>query len=245
MRTSNPTLNDQVFVNAPAVAGGQTMTLQGVVNKTFILSVLMVISGGFSWQMVQANPGAAGLLGIGSALAGFVLVMISSFRPTWSPAIAPAYGVVEGVFVGVISARYAALYNGIVLQAALLTLGILFALLFAYQSRLIKATENFKLGIIAATGGIAIVYLASMVLGIFGIQIPLIHESGMVGIGFSLVIVVIAALNLVLDFDFIENGVAHGAPKYMEWQAALGLLVTLVWLYIEMLRLLSKLRSRD
>lgn len=245
MRTSNPTLNDQVFVNAPAVAGGQTMTLQGVVNKTFILSVLMVISGGFSWQMVQANPGAAGLLGIGSALAGFVLVMISSFRPTWSPAIAPAYGVVEGVFVGVISARYAALYNGIVLQAALLTLGILFALLFAYQSRLIKATENFKLGLIAATGGIAIVYLASMVLGIFGIQIPLIHESGMVGIGFSLVIVVIAALNLVLDFDFIENGVAHGAPKYMEWQAALGLLVTLVWLYIEMLRLLSKLRSRD
>jgi uncharacterized YccA/Bax inhibitor family protein len=245
MRTSNPTLNDQVFVNAPAVAGGQTMTLQGVVNKTFILSVLMVISGGFSWQMVQANPSVAGLLGIGSALAGFVLVMISSFRPTWSPAIAPAYGVVEGVFVGVISARYAALYNGIVLQAALLTLGILFALLFAYQSRLIKATENFKLGLIAATGGIAIVYLASMVLGIFGIQIPLIHESGMVGIGFSLVVVVIAALNLVLDFDFIENGVAHGAPKYMEWQAALGLLVTLVWLYIEMLRLLSKLRSRD
>jgi uncharacterized YccA/Bax inhibitor family protein len=245
MRTSNPTLNDQVFVNAPAVAGGQTMTLQGVVNKTFILSVLMVISGGFSWQMVQANPSVAGLLGIGSALAGFVLVMISSFRPTWSPAIAPAYGVVEGVFVGVISARYAALYNGIVLQAALLTLGILFALLFAYQSRLIKATENFKLGLIAATGGIAIVYLASMVLGIFGIQIPLIHESGMVGIVFSLVVVVIAALNLVLDFDFIENGVAHGAPKYMEWQAALGLLVTLVWLYIEMLRLLSKLRSRD
>ena len=245
MRTSNPTLNDQVFVNAPAVAGGQTKTLQGVVNKTFILSVLMVISGGFSWLMVQANPSVAGLLGIGSALAGFVLVMISSFRPTWSPAIAPAYGVVEGVFVGVISARYAALYNGIVLQAALLTLGILFALLFAYQSRLIKATENFKLGLIAATGGIAIVYLASMVLGIFGIQIPLIHESGMVGIGFSLVVVVIAALNLVLDFDFIENGVAHGAPKYMEWQAALGLLVTLVRLYIEMLRLLSKLRSRD
>jgi len=245
MRTANPTLNDRIFVNAPAMAGRQTMTLQGVVNKTFLLTLLMVITGGFSWQYVQTQPQISGLLSIGSALAGLVLVMLSSFKPTWSPVIAPVYGVIEGIFVGVISARYAALYNGIVLQAALLTLGILFALLFAYQSRLIKATENFKLGIVAATGGIAIVYLASIVLSFFGVQIPLIHESGMVGIGFSLVVVVIAALNLVLDFDFIENGVTHGAPKYMEWQAALGLLVTLVWLYIEMLRLLSKLRSRD
>jgi len=221
------------------------MTLQGTVNKTLILSVLLVISAGASWNLVQSNPALATILMIGSAISGLVLVLASSFKPTWAPVVAPVYGLAEGVFVGVISARYAALYNGIVLQAALLTLGILFALLFAYQSRLIKATENFKLGIVAATGGIFIVYLVSMVLGFFGIQIPLIHESGMVGIGFSLVVVVIAALNLVLDFDFIENGVAHGAPKYMEWQAALGLLVTLVWLYIEMLRLLSKLRSRD
>lgn len=245
MRTANPTLNDQVFANAPAAVDGQVMTLQGAVNKTFILALLLVISGGFSWQLVQANPQIGGLLSIGSALVGFILVLASSFKPTWSPIIAPAYGVVEGVFVGVISARYSALYDGIVLQAALLTLGILFALLFAYQSRLIQATENFKLGLVAATGGIAIVYLASIVLSFFGIQIPLIHESGLVGIGFSLVVVVIAALNLVLDFDFIEKGVAHGAPKYMEWQSALGLLVTIVWLYIEMLRLLSKLRSRD
>lgn len=245
MRTANPTLNDKVFANAPAAAGGQVMTLQGAVNKTFILALLLVISGGFSWQFVQANPQLSGMLSIGSALVGFVLVMASSFKPTWSPVVAPAYGLVEGVFVGVISARYSALYDGIVLQAALLTLGILFALLFAYQSRLIKATENFKLGLVAATGGIAIVYLASIVLSFFGIQIPLIHQSGLVGIGFSLVVVVIAALNLVLDFDFIENGVAQGAPKYMEWQSALGLLVTIVWLYIEMLRLLSKLRSRD
>jgi uncharacterized YccA/Bax inhibitor family protein len=245
MRTANPTLNDQVFANAPATVGGQVMTLQGVVNNTFILALLLVISGGFSWQLVQANPQISGLLSIGSALVGLVLVLASSFKPTWSPIIAPAYGVVEGIFVGVISARYSGLYDGIVLQAALLTLGILFALLFAYQSRLIQATENFKLGLVAATGGIAIVYLASIVLSFFGIQIPLIHESGLVGIGFSLVVVVIAALNLVLDFDFIEKGVAQGAPKYMEWQSALGLLVTIVWLYIEMLRLLSKLRSRD
>ncbi len=245
MRTANPTLNDKVFANAPAAVGGQVMTLQGAVNKTFILALLLVISGGFSWQFVQANPQLSGMLSIGSALVGFVLVMASSFKPTWSPVVAPAYGLVEGVFVGVISARYSALYDGIVLQAALLTLGILFALLFAYQSRLIKATENFKLGLVAATGGIAIAYLVSIVLSFFGIQIPLIHQSGLVGIGFSLVVVVIAALNLVLDFDFIENGVAQGAPKYMEWQSALGLLVTIVWLYIEMLRLLSKLRSRD
>jgi uncharacterized YccA/Bax inhibitor family protein len=242
MRTSNPTLNDRVFSNAPAAHGGAVMTLQGAVNKTLILSMLMVISAGASWQYVQTNPALATMLMLGSGIIGFLLVLTSSFKPTWSPVIAPAYGLVEGVFVGVISARYAALYNGIVLQAALLTLGILFALLFAYQSRLIKATENFKLGIVAATGGIFIVYLVSMVLSFFGIQIPLIHESGMVGIGFSLVVVVIAALNLVLDFDFIENGVENGAPKYLEWQAALGLLVTVVWLYIEMLRLLSKLR---
>jgi uncharacterized YccA/Bax inhibitor family protein len=245
MRTANPTLNDQVFANAPAAVDGQVMTLQGAVNKTFILALLLVISGGFSWQLVQANPQLSGMLSIGSALVGFILVLASSFKPTWSPIIAPAYGVVEGIFVGVISARYSGLYDGIVLQAALLTLGILFALLFAYQSRLIQATENFKLGLVAATGGIAIVYLASIVLSFFGIQIPLIHQSGLVGIGFSLVVVVIAALNLVLDFDFIEKGVAQGAPKYMEWQSALGLLVTIVWLYIEMLRLLSKLRSRD
>jgi uncharacterized YccA/Bax inhibitor family protein len=242
MRTSNPTLSDRVFSSAPAAHGGAVMTLQGAVNKTLILSLLMVISAGASWQYVQTNPALATMLMIGSAIIGFVLVLVSSFKPVWSPVIAPAYGVVEGVFVGVISARYAALYNGIVLQAALLTLGILFALLFAYQSRLIKATENFKLGIVAATGGIFIVYLVSMALSFFGIQIPLIHESGMVGIGFSLVVVVIAALNLVLDFDFIESGVANGAPKYFEWQAALGLLVTVVWLYIEMLRLLAKLR---
>lgn len=242
MRTSNPTLNDRVFSSAPAAHGGAVMTLQGAVNKTLILSVIMVISAGISWQFVQTNPALATILLLGSGIIGFLLVLTSSFKPTWSPVIAPAYGVVEGIFVGVISARYAALYNGIVLQAALLTLGILFALLFAYQSRLIKATENFKLGIVAATGGIFIVYLVSMVLGFFGIQIPLIHESGMVGIGFSLVVVVIAALNLVLDFDFIETGVENGAPKYLEWQAALGLLVTVVWLYIELLRLLSKLR---
>ena len=155
------------------------------------------------------------------------------------------YAGAEGLFLGGVSAMYEAQFNGIVLQAVLLTGGVLFALLTAYSMRLIKATENFKLGIAAATGGICLVYLATWVLGFFGIQIPWIHESGMMGIGFSVFVVVIAALNLVLDFDFIENGCAQGAPKHMEWFAAFGLLVTLVWLYLEILRLLSKLARRE
>ena len=157
---------------------------------------------------------------------------------------APLYSILEGFFLGGISAIFENQYPGIVIQAVSLTLGTLFCLLLAYRSGLIKATENFKLGVAAATGGIALIYLSTLVLGIFGVNMPFIHESGMIGIGFSLFVVTVAALNLVLDFDFIENGVAHGAPKYMEWYAAFGLMVTLIWLYIEILRLLMKLRGR-
>ena len=243
MRTSNPTLNEKVFSNAPAIPGGPTMTIGGSVNKTLILTALLVGSGAVAWKLALAAPALVPPLLIGSMILGFILVLTSCFKPTWAPVVAPAYGVVEGVFVGLMSAFFAAKYDGIVLQAVLLTVGILFAMLFAYQSRLIRATEKFKLGVVAATGGIALVYLATIILGLFGIQIPFIHQSGAIGIGFSLFVVVIAALNLVLDFDFIENGAAAGAPKYLEWQAALGLLVTLVWLYIEILRLLAKLRN--
>jgi uncharacterized YccA/Bax inhibitor family protein len=152
--------------------------------------------------------------------------------------------VAEGLFLGGISSIFEAQFPGIVIQAVGLTLGTLVGLLFAYKSGLIKVTENFKLGVAAATGGIFLIYMASFVLGFFGVGIPFIHESGLIGIGFSLVVVVIAALNLVLDFDFIERGAEAGAPKYMEWYGAFGLMVTLIWLYLEMLRLLAKLRSR-
>ena len=158
---------------------------------------------------------------------------------------APLYALAEGLFLGGVSSLFEARFPGIVMQAVLLTFGTLFALLMAYRSGLVRATENFKLGVVAATGGIALVYLATIVLGFFGIGIPYIHESGLVGIGFSLFVVVVAALNLVLDFDFIETGVEQGAPKYMEWYGAFGLMVTRVWLYIEFLRLLAKLQSRD
>lgn len=245
MRTANPTLNDRVFTNAPATTGGETMTINGAVNKTFFLTILMVLSAGSCWNIAASNPAIGMPILWGSAILGLVLVLVSSFKPVWSPVIAPIYGVVEGGFVGVISYLYNTAFDGIVLQAALITIGILFALLFAYKSGLIKVTENFKLGVVAATGGIMIVYLATWILGMFGISIPYIHGSGLIGIGFSLFVIGIASMNLVLDFDFIENGATHGAPKYMEWQAALGLLVTLIWLYVEVLRLLAKLNSRD
>jgi uncharacterized YccA/Bax inhibitor family protein len=170
---------------------------------------------------------------------------VTVFKKSRAGVTAPIYALLEGLLLGGLSAIFEAQYPGIVIQAVGLTFGTLFCLLVAYTSRMIKVTQNFRLGVFAATGGIALFYLASMVLGFFGIHIPYIHEGGLIGIGFSLFIVVIAALNLVLDFDFIEQAAAQGAPRYMEWYGAFGLIVTLVWLYIEILRLLSKLRSRN
>jgi uncharacterized YccA/Bax inhibitor family protein len=243
MRTANPLLNDSTF--APAIPGEKQMTLQGTVNKTGLLLFMTFFTAVYTWNMVMSDPASAKVWVFGGAIAGFILAIITSFKPTWAPVTGSLYALAEGLFLGGISAMYERQFQGIALQAVLLTGGTCLALLAAYSMRLIRATENFKLGIFAATGGIALVYLTTIVLGFFGIQIPYIHESGLIGIGFSTFVVVIAALNLVLDFDFIENGCTHGAPKHMEWYAAVGLLVTLVWLYIEILRLLSKLARRD
>nr|MDP9323819.1 Bax inhibitor-1/YccA family protein [Acidobacteriota bacterium] len=179
-----------------------------------------------------------------SVIAGFIVAMVTVFKQSWAPYTTPVYAAVEGVALGGISVVFEARYPGIVSQAVFLTFGTLGALLLAYRSGLIKATENFKLGVVAATGGIALLYLLSFILGFFGVNVPLIHSSGTFGILFSMFVVVIAALNLVLDFDFIEKGAERGAPKYMEWYGAFGLLVTLVWLYLEILRLLAKLQDR-
>ena len=256
IRSGNPALKESTFLDLGSGAvvsrDAGAMTLNGTVNKTGILLLLSVLTAAFAWNqsiIVGADgiatiaPGVVGYM-LGGAIGGFILAMVTVFKKTWAPVTAPLYALVEGFFLGSISAMYELRFDGIVFQAVLLTFGTLFALLMAYRSGLIKATENFKLGVVAATGGIALVYLASIVLGFFGMDIPMIHESGIVGIGFSLFVIVIAALNLVLDFDFIENGVEQGAPKYMEWYGAFGLMVTLVWLYIEFLRLLSKLNSR-
>ncbi|HYF37653.1 MAG TPA: Bax inhibitor-1/YccA family protein [Prosthecobacter sp.] len=244
MRTSNPLLNDSTFGKVTRT-GERPMTLQGTVNKTGILVALLLSTAMFTWNQAKADPTSAMPWIVGGAIGGLVLALITSFKPTWSPITGSMYALVEGLFLGALSAMYERQFQGIVLQAVLLTAGTLLALLAAYSMGLIKATQNFRLGVVAATGGIALVYLVTIVLGLFGISVPYIHDSGWFGIGFSAFVVVIAALNLVLDFDFIEGGCATGAPKYMEWYAAFGLLVTLVWLYVEILRLLSKLARRD
>ena len=238
-RTGNPALKGNVFGSIP-VAGTSTMTIQGTTNKTLILLLLTVITASWVW----GNPvGSQGFLWP-SLILGFIIAMVTIFKKEWAPVTAPIYAAVEGVFLGVVSAMFEKAYPGIVIQAVMLTFGTLFCLLLAYRSRLIRVTENFKLGVVAATGAIALVYIVSIIMSFFGGRVPFIHDSGPIGIGFSLVVVVVASLNLVLDFDFIENGAERGAPKYMEWYGAFGLMVTLIWLYLEMLRLLAKARSR-
>jgi len=240
MRSGNPVLKDSTF-QVPGVAG-ERMTLAGTVNKTAILLALTLITAVYTWgQFLQARDPASvqGLILLG-ALGGLGVAVLTMFKPTLVPYTSPVYALLEGLFLGGVSAMFEARMPGIVIQAVGLTFATLFCLLAAYRSGLIKATENFKLGVVAATGGIFLLYLVSMVLGFFGHSIGFIHQGGPIGILFSAFVVVIAALNLVIDFDFIERGVEQGAPKYMEWYGAFALLVTLIWLYLEILRLLSK-----
>jgi uncharacterized YccA/Bax inhibitor family protein len=221
------------------------MTVNGTVHKTAALLFLVVCASAYTWYLVRAHGMAVATPWmVGGGLGGLVFALVTIVKKAWAPFTAPIYALLEGLLLGALSAAMAARFEGIVFQAVGLTFGTLFCLLLAYRSGLIRATENFKLGVFAATGGIALIYLVGLVLNLFGKNIPYIHQSGWVGIGFSLFVVVIAALNLVLDFDFIEQGATHSLPKYMEWYAAFGLMVTLIWLYVEILRLLSKLRSR-
>ncbi len=248
MRSANPVLREGTFGNYGRIVNDQTfgMTLSGTVNKTGILLLLLMLSAGWVWNQMAAggyNSGVTGLVIAGSLL-GFVLALVTVFKQSWSPITAPLYAVAQGLFLGGISSVFEMRYPGIVIQAVGLTFGTLAALLLAYTSGVIRATENFKLGVFAATGGIGLLFIVNMVMGFFGMQMSFIHGSGPMGILFSLFVVVIAALNLVMDFDFIEQGAANGAPKYMEWYGAFGLIVTLIWLYLEILRLLGKTRSQ-
>ena len=242
MRSANPALNSKTFQFEGPVT--EKMTIQGTVNKTLIMLLLVVFAASKTWSMFISGSSSVSFLMYGGFIGGLIFAFITIFKKTWSPYTAPIYALLEGLALGGISAYFELAYPGIVIDAVVLTFGTLFVLLMAYKSGAIKATENFKLGVVAATGGIMLLYIVNMVLGFFGSGIPLIHESGTFGILFSLFVVVIAALNLVLDFDFIEHGVEVGAPKYMEWYGAFGLMVTLIWLYLEMLRLLAKLRRR-
>ena len=245
-RSGNPALSDSTF-RSEGRAVGQTMTLQGTVNKTGILLGILVLTAVYTWNLFfqTGNPAAVMPIATGGAIGGFILAMITIFKKAWSPFTAPIYAALEGLFLGGISAIFEYQYPGIVIQATGLTLGTLASLLVLYKLGIIKPTENFRLMIVSATMGIAVLYLISMIMNMFGSSgIGFIHSNGLFGIGFSLFVVAIAALNLVLDFDFIEQGSEMGAPKYMEWFGAFSLMVTLIWLYLEMLRLLAKLRSR-
>ena len=239
MRSGNPALSSQTFKNMSKTAS-EKMTIEGTVNKTALSLLLLMTTASYTWS----NP-SPGLMMFGM-FGGFILAIITIFKKNWAPYTVSGYALLKGLGLGGISYYFESMYPGIVSQAVFLTFGILAALLLAYKSKLIKPTENFKLGVTAATGGIAIMYLISWIMSFFGSGIPIMNpgNSSMFSIGFSIFVVIIASLNLVLDFDFIEEGAEIGAPKYMEWYGAFGLLVTLIWLYLEILRLLAKLQSR-
>ena len=242
LRSGNPTLNAKTFSGFDLTTGG-TMTIMGTVNKTAFSLLLLMTTALFTWNMPLGDPRANGLMIFGM-IGGFILALITVFKHQWAKFTVPVYALMQGLALGGISKYFESMYPGIVNQAVMLTFGTLGALLLAYRSGIIKATENFKLGIVAATGGIAFVYMISWILSWFSISVPVIHSNSNMGILFSIGVVIIAALNLVLDFDFIEEGSEKGAPKFMEWYGAFGLLVTLIWLYLEILRLLAKLSSR-
>ena len=238
LRSGNPVLTKKTF-NTVSSTSGQ-MTIEGTVNKTALSLFLLIGTGYLTFNPI--NPVIIFTCGIG----GFIVAIVTVFKKHWAPITVPIYAILEGALLGGISFMYNSLYDGIVTNAIFLTVGILLSLLMAYRSGIIKPTENFKLGVFAATGGIALVYLVNFVMGFFGSSMGImqIDNASPFSIGFSVVVVIIAALNLVLDFDFIEEGAESGAPKYMEWYGAFGLLVTLIWLYLEILRLLAKLNSR-
>jgi uncharacterized YccA/Bax inhibitor family protein len=245
MRTGNPALKENTFTGARAAAGEPAMTLQGTATKSLVLVLLTVFSASFTWNAVAGgNVAIVGPATLVGGIGGFIVALITIFKPKVSPYTAPLYAVLDGLLLGGISSLYNARFQGLPLQAVALTFGVFMSLLIVYRLGIIRATENFRMGVVAATGGIMIMYLLSFVLGFFGVRMNFLHDSSPLSIGISLVIVVVAALNLVLDFDFIEKGVEHRAPKFMEWYASFGLLVTLVWLYLEILRLLSKLQGR-
>ncbi len=247
MRSSNPVMSGKIFEKIGGITAGEnTMTINGTINKIGIMLLLVIAAAAYTWKMVTgANPGSAGTLAIVGAIGGFILAMVTVFRPQSSAITAPIYAILEGLFLGAISAIINSAYPGVAFQAVLLTIGTLFTMLFLYRSQRIRATPKFRRGVMMATGAVFFAYLISWILGMFGMPMGFMHSAGPMGILINLVIIVIAALNLIMDFDFIEKGSQMAAPKYMEWYGAFGLMVTLIWLYIEFLRLLSRFAGRD
>ncbi len=252
-RTSNPVLSKNAF-NASsynAATYTETMTLNGTINKSMAMLLLVVVGALYTWKLffgaatVEAGSAMVSRWIVIGGIGGFIFSLITIFKKDWAYITAPIYAILEGLFLGAISAFFEASYPGLVMQAIALTFGTLFLMLFLYRTGIVKVTQKFRAGIIAATGAVALVYFISIIFSLFGANGLIINSNGILGIVISLVIVVIAALNLVMDFDFIAKGSQAGLPKYMEWYAAFGLMLTLIWLYIEILRLLSKFASRD
>mgnify|MGYP000891447911 FL=1 len=249
-KSGNPTLSEKRFkdtVLADVVTHENSMTIRGTLQKFGFLFLMVMGTSFYSWKQFAGGANVMPLIYTG-VFGGLVVAIVIMFKKEWSPYLAPAYALLEGLFVGAISAYYNFAFAdkapNIVINAVGLTFGTAIGMYLLYSFRIIKATEKFKAIIFTATAGIAIFYLITWVLGFFGITIPFLHEGSALGIGFSLFVVALAALNLIIDFDMIEKGAELGAPKYMEWYGAFGLLVTIVWLYLEILRLLSKISKR-
>lgn len=247
-KTGNPGLNERTFAAVPRPAvGEERMTLQGTVNKSFLMLAVLLLAALWPWvRFFDASGDPASVFGLMMVglVGGFILALVISFKQTTAPYLALPYAALEGLAIGGISAIFERRYPGIAIQAVALTFAVMAVLLVAYRSRLIRVTEHFKAMVVGATLAIALLYAVSFILGFFHIRVPFLNDASPLGIIVSLAIIVVAALNLVMDFDFIETGVEHGAPRYMEWYGAFGLMVTLVWLYLEILRLLAKTRQR-
>ena len=247
IKSGNPTLSEKSFQSVTISNDAESMTLRGTLNKFGFMLLMLMGSAYYSWKEFAEGGNVQPLIWIG-LLGGLAVALVIIFKKEWAPYLAPLYALLEGLFLGAISAMYndafATKAPGIVMNAVGLTFGTAIAMYLLYSFKIIKATERFKSVIFTATAGIAIFYMISMLLGFFGVHMAFLHEGSLMGIGFSLVVVAVAALNLILDFDMIEQGTAAGAPKYMEWYGAFGLMVTIVWLYLEIIRLLSKLSDR-
>lgn len=250
-KSSNPVLSEKKFrdtVLEEVVSHENAMTVRGTMNKFGFLFLMVMGTAFYSWKEFADGGNVMPLIMTG-AIGGLVIAIVLMFKKEWSPYLAPAYALLEGLFVGAISAYYNFAFAEqapfIIMNAVGLTFGTCIAMYLLYTFKIIKATAKFRAIVVTATAGVAIFYLINFVLGMFGISIPFLHESSALGIGFSIFVVVLAALNLILNFDMIESGADLGAPKYMEWYSAFGLLVVIVWLYLEILRLLSLLSGRD
>ena len=247
-RSGNPSLNERVFASQPRPAFGEArMTLQGTINKSFLLLVVLLCGAFWPWSQFLSTGDASVVstsVMVGS-IGGLILALVISFKAELAPYLAIPYAALEGLAIGGFSALLERRFPGIAIQAVGLTFAVLAVMLVAYRLGLIRATARFRAIVVGATGAIALLYLVSMVLNLFHVTTPFLNSASPLGIGLSLVIVGVAALNLILDFDFIESGAAYGAPRYMEWYGAFALLVTMVWLYLEILRLLANTRRND